>query len=233
MLSDSSLASSSAATWTLTDRMRIWRNDALNQHLYTTAIFWGSKVFTKTRDPNDGFWLAQSYFAGGMFSRAERVLTSSWDMESEENMPQQAHTQAGAKQHSTGIGHVDQTQHTHPRQPLQPSSSGSEHATFAESQTSTLQTAPSTIRPTNANQLNGNGRHDADTACVRLIDISVACRYLAAQAMIRQEKWSNAMDILGEVNPFREQQKGKAAGDRSNSARGDGGIKVCQSRVFE
>lgn len=32
----------------LVDRFRLWRQDAIMQHLYETAIFWGDKVFTWT-----------------------------------------------------------------------------------------------------------------------------------------------------------------------------------------
>lgn len=34
--------------WTMVDRMRNWRNDAMTQHLYGTAGFWGGKVFGMT-----------------------------------------------------------------------------------------------------------------------------------------------------------------------------------------
>jgi len=37
-----------APNFTLVDRMRNWRNDAMTQHLYGTAEFWGSKVFGLT-----------------------------------------------------------------------------------------------------------------------------------------------------------------------------------------
>ena len=32
----------------LVDRFRLWRQDAIMQHLHETAIFWGDKVFTWT-----------------------------------------------------------------------------------------------------------------------------------------------------------------------------------------
>lgn len=32
----------------IVDRFRLWRHDAMMQHLYQTAIFWGDKVFTWT-----------------------------------------------------------------------------------------------------------------------------------------------------------------------------------------
>lgn len=34
--------------WMLVDRMRLWRNDAMTQHLYSTADFWGSKILGLT-----------------------------------------------------------------------------------------------------------------------------------------------------------------------------------------
>ena len=37
-----------AGAWTTVDRMRCWRNDAMTQHLYDSAKFWGAKVFGMT-----------------------------------------------------------------------------------------------------------------------------------------------------------------------------------------
>jgi anaphase-promoting complex subunit 6 len=34
--------------WGIVDRMRLWRHDALMQHLYDTAAFWGDKVLSWT-----------------------------------------------------------------------------------------------------------------------------------------------------------------------------------------
>ncbi len=39
---------------------------------------------------------------------------------------------------------------------------------------------------------------------VKLVDVSVACRYLAAQCQVRQGRWAEATEMLGEINPFRE-----------------------------
>jgi anaphase-promoting complex subunit 6 len=36
------------AEWGMVDRMRLWRHDAMMQHLYDTAIFWGDKVLSWT-----------------------------------------------------------------------------------------------------------------------------------------------------------------------------------------
>lgn len=37
-----------AVPWTMVDRMRNWRNDAMTQHLYESAKFWGGKVLGLT-----------------------------------------------------------------------------------------------------------------------------------------------------------------------------------------
>ena len=34
--------------WSMVDRMRLWRHDALMQHLYETAAFWGDKILSWT-----------------------------------------------------------------------------------------------------------------------------------------------------------------------------------------
>jgi anaphase-promoting complex subunit 6 len=36
--------------WDAVDRMRLWRHDALMQHLYDTAVFWGDKVLSWTSE---------------------------------------------------------------------------------------------------------------------------------------------------------------------------------------
>jgi anaphase-promoting complex subunit 6 len=37
--------------WGMIDRMRLWRHDALMQHLYETAAFWGDKILSWTSKP--------------------------------------------------------------------------------------------------------------------------------------------------------------------------------------
>lgn len=58
----------------------------------------------------------------------------------------------------------------------------------------------------------------------RLVDMSVACRYLAAQCQMRQGKWSDATEMLGEANPFRG-----TTNSGPSIPNVDGGIKVCPS----
>jgi hypothetical protein len=35
-------------SWGMIDRMRLWRHDAMMQHLYSTAAFWGDKILSWT-----------------------------------------------------------------------------------------------------------------------------------------------------------------------------------------
>ncbi len=66
------------AASTLT-RLRRWRQDAMQQHLYDTAIFWGSKVLaleTSAAAFNDAYHLAQCFFYTHQYARAEQLLTS-------------------------------------------------------------------------------------------------------------------------------------------------------------
>ena len=76
----------------MVDRMRLWRHDALMQHLFDSAAFWGDKILSWTSkahrfftqrscfhnhgpdDPNDAFWLAQTFFMTHQYARAEQLL---------------------------------------------------------------------------------------------------------------------------------------------------------------
>ena len=60
-------------------RLRRWRQDAMQQHLYDTAIFWGSKLLaleTTAAAFNDAYHLAQCFFYTHQYARAEQLLTS-------------------------------------------------------------------------------------------------------------------------------------------------------------
>lgn len=37
-------------SWGMVDSMRIWRHDAMIQHLYETAAFWGDKILSWTSE---------------------------------------------------------------------------------------------------------------------------------------------------------------------------------------
>lgn len=62
---------------------------------------------------------------------------------------------------------------------------------------------------------------DMQKGVSRLVDMSVACRYLAAQCQVRQGNWADATEMLGEANPFRN--SGRSGPAIPNL---DGGIKI-------
>ncbi|WP_425355717.1 CDC27 family protein, partial [Pseudoalteromonas aliena] len=60
-------------------RLRRWMHDAMKQHMYGTAIFWGQQVVAlETREAayNHAYWLAQAYFLPHQYDRAEQLLTT-------------------------------------------------------------------------------------------------------------------------------------------------------------
>lgn len=63
----------------LLHRLRLWRQDAMEHHLYDTAIFWGEKIVCMEADPsqrpNDAYFLAKAYFLTHQYGRAEHLLT--------------------------------------------------------------------------------------------------------------------------------------------------------------
>ncbi|KAI9460370.1 TPR-like protein [Russula earlei] len=162
--------------WGMIDRLRLWRHDALMQHLYDTAVFWGDKVLSWTNDPNDAFWLAQTYFMTHRYSRAERLLTRPF---------------------STKPPAIPFDMKGKAREPVFPPR---------------LPVGPAAMVDVAAEQQEGVSR---------LVDMSVVCRYLAAQCLVRQGKWADATEMLGEANPFRN--SGRSGPAVPNT---DGGIKV-------
>ncbi|KAJ3573119.1 hypothetical protein NP233_g2630 [Leucocoprinus birnbaumii] len=179
--------------WGMVDRMRLWRHDALMQHLYETAAFWGDKILSWTNDPNDAFWLAQTYFMTHQYSRAERLLTrpfSTSQPKSPSTPPPAANGQSKGKGKEADISQSVNPQ----RLPMGPA--GIIEVTM-----------------------------DQQEKVSRLVDMSVACRYLAAQCQMRQGNWSDALEMLGEANPFRDSEitPGRSGPSIPNL---DGGIKV-------
>ncbi|KAF9565181.1 TPR-like protein [Agrocybe pediades] len=183
--------------WGMVDRMRLWRHDALMQHLYDTAAFWGDKILSWTNDANDAFWLAQTYFMTHQYSRAERLLTRPFPTSSSK-VPQTtvpplnghaSHFQSTTK----GKGReydVSQLMLSMPRLPMGPGG---------------LIELP----------------EEMQDKVSRLVDMSVACRYLAALCQVRQGHWNDASEMLGEANPF--SGSGRSGTSIPNV---DGGIKV-------
>ncbi|KAH9945212.1 TPR-like protein [Epithele typhae] len=173
--------------WGIVERMRLWRHDALMQHLYDSAAFWGDKIVTWTNDPNDAFWLAQTFFLKHEYSRAERLLTRPFPTTPPRTGPLAA-------------------------QPLPPSFAppASAKGKGREMPPPPLPgLGPAAAHPSRTQRLPVGPGEMVDVAVQfedgvsRLVDMSVACRYLAAQCQMRQGKWSDALEMLGESNPFR------------------------------
>ncbi|KAF8240713.1 TPR-like protein [Tricholoma matsutake] len=182
--------------WGMVDRMRLWRHDALMQHLYETAAFWGDKILSWTHDPNDAFWLAQTYFMTHQYSRAERLLTRPFPTEP-------------PKRQSTPIpptnGHMSH---------LFPSAKGKGREQDLP-QPISMPRLP--VGPVGMIEV----PEELQDRVSKLVDMSVACRYLAAQCQVRQGNWAEATEMLGEANPFRD--SGRSGPAIPNV---DGGIKV-------
>lgn len=183
--------------WGIVDRMRLWRHDALMQHLYETAAFWGDKVLSWTNDPNDAFWLAQTYFMTHQYSRAERLLTRPF--------PTTPPKRPSTPPPPTTNGHLSML--------ASAKGKGREHD---------LTQPPMTIPrlPMGPGGMIEVPEEMQDRVS-RLVDMSVACRYLAAQCLVRQGNWGEATEMLGEANPFRD--SGRSGPAVPNV---DGGIKV-------
>lgn len=45
--------------WSMVDSMRLWRHDAIMQHLYETAAFWGDKILSWTGKPGGSLFLSK------------------------------------------------------------------------------------------------------------------------------------------------------------------------------
>ncbi|KAG8213232.1 hypothetical protein J3R82DRAFT_11698 [Butyriboletus roseoflavus] len=187
--------------WGVVDRMRLWRHDALMQHLYETAAFWGDKILSWTNDPNDAFWLAQTYFMTHQYSRAERLLTR----------PFPTKTQTAEPTYPNGFDHSVAGFSAAPSFSLDTKGKGKETQPRLEPSSRLPMGPAGLIKLPEALQ----------ESVSRLVDMSVACRYLAAQCQVRQGNWSDALEILGEANPFRH--SGRSGASVPNV---DGGIKV-------
>ncbi|KDQ57264.1 hypothetical protein JAAARDRAFT_58730 [Jaapia argillacea MUCL 33604] len=165
----------------MVDRMRLWRHDAMMQHMYATAGFWGDKVLSWTNDPNDAFWLAQTYFHTHQYTRAETLLTRPFPMAVPTSPQSQNHQVNGHG--PTSFVNIKGKGKEIIDDPIDP---------VAHRR---LPMGPSAMIDIAAEHREGVSR---------LVDMSVACRSLAAQCQMQQGKWSEATEMLGEANPFRE-----------------------------
>ncbi|OWZ40936.1 anaphase-promoting complex subunit 6 [Cryptococcus neoformans c8] len=168
--------------WSMVDSMRLWRHDAIMQHLYETAAFWGDKILSWTADPNDAFWLAQTHFLTGHYLRAEKLLTEPLIPPPKGFLPPRdgSGAQDKGKRRSQGDDDV----------------------------------------------MNGLEYGEDEVLGRKLIDESLACRYLAAQCLVHQEKYVEALELVGESNPFRTLDHPTQGPDEPSQ---DGGIKLHSS----
>ncbi|OCF40492.1 anaphase-promoting complex subunit 6 [Kwoniella heveanensis CBS 569] len=184
-------------TWSMVDSMRLWRHDAIMQHLYETAAFWGDKVLSWTADPNDAFWLAQTHFLTGHYLRAEKLLTDPLPPPPKSTLFPRGSRDKGKGRSEDEDDLMDGHGHGHGHGIGQ-------------------------SRPEAGSDGVESGR---DVLGRRLVDESLACRYLAAQCLVHQEKYHEALELLGESNPFKE--AGPDTGSEKPSQ--DEGIKLHSS----
>ena len=164
--------------WGMVDRMRLWRHDAMMQHLYETAAFWGDKILSWTSklpahlrlgrvndalfcpgpdDPNDAFWLAHTYFMMHQYSRTEQLLTRPFLTTSPNSTDFLKLATNGHISPSKGKGRED------------------DDARSLYSATPRLPVGPGGMIEI---------PEDLQDRVSRLVDMSVACRYLAAQCQV-------------------------------------------------
>ncbi|GMC38584.1 unnamed protein product [Saccharomyces cerevisiae] len=133
------------------ERLRLWRFDALMQHMYRTAEYIADKVYNISNDPDDAFWLGQVYYNNNQYVRAVELITR--------------------------------------------------------------------------NNLDG---------------VNILCRYLLGLSFVKLQRFDDALDVIGEYNPFSEDPSTTAANTMSNNGNNsntsqpvtDGGIKMESSLCF-
>ncbi|THH07066.1 hypothetical protein EW145_g3642 [Phellinidium pouzarii] len=205
------------ANWSMVERMRLWRHDAIWQHLYETAAFWGDKVLSWTNDKNDAFWLAQIYFSMHHYSRAERLLTRPFPENEDDLLFANGHAQPDILDPTNIIGReVDRDKGKAKDTGVPPPR---RRPQMPDLVVPGLDTVPQFRLQTGVGVQ--NLLTDQSEGGFTLVDMSVACRYLAAQCQIRQGKWAEASEMLGEANPFRGTN-----GVGPRVANTDGGIKI-------
>lgn len=154
-------------------------------------------------DPNDAFWLAQTYFFTSQFSRAEKLLTRPFPNAPPFEPPAAAANGHGAPESAPPpfvFGQPAANAKGKARDAPGPLGMG-----IALSLGLGANLEPTAPLAHGRLPVGPSAMLDAAEEDVgRLVDMSVACRYLAAQCQMRQGKWTDAMEMLGEANPFRE-----------------------------
>lgn len=195
-----------SATWGMIARMRTWRQDAILQHLYETAAFWGDKILSWTGEPNDAFWLAQTFFLTGAYGRAERILmgtlppprmpeaaaatTSDEDAVFERNGRGKGKAPAAGRVFAADDHDGDDAQHASPAAAATAAANDSWMSEMVRQNKGGLWDALG-----EAAEVDGGGQGDGAAAApaarsvlkkgnARMVDWSMPCRYLAALSMV-------------------------------------------------
>jgi hypothetical protein len=150
---------------TIVDRLRLARNDAMQQHLYSTAAFWGSKAYEMTSDANDAFWLAQIHFLTHQPARAERILTT-------------PKPDPSMNKRDTGKGKAPALDMTLPVPPLAGTKRRRDTATAYTNGTRLTAEHMTKQASSSSSSSSSAYRNSDEPKLVRLTDISIACRYL-------------------------------------------------------
>jgi hypothetical protein len=120
-------------------------------------------------DPNDAFWLAQTYFQMHQYARAERILTRPFRT----SIIRSRSREATAEQHMNGMTTANGNTTTFGNgKGKEPAGTPAPAAALAFSR---LPVGPAAMIDVAADHLDGVSR---------LVDMSVACRYLCAQALV-------------------------------------------------
>ena len=159
-----------------------------------------------TDDKNDAFWLAQAYFMLQQYSRAERHLTRPFPDDEDDELERPI-TNGNSHPISAPLSTI----------PVPDSVRGKGRATdlfnlnslppFAAPHTQAHKTRLSLTGTDSRLPMGSSTAEDIVVEQQRpmsmLVDMSVACRYLAAQCQFRLGRWADAKEMLGESNPFR------------------------------
>lgn len=179
----------------MVEKMRTWRHDAMMQHLYETAAFWGDKVLSWTGqskrgreggrvlssssllvppplpfagDRNDAFWLAQIHFLSTQYSRALRILINPLRPP---NPPPSSVPSSSSKGKERARPHpYDDDEHD-------------DLEMEEERREREIILGEGGILSEESWEEDGGAGGKAGR---RLVDLSLACRYLAAQCQVRQ-----------------------------------------------
>lgn len=150
-------------------------------------------------NPNDAFWLAQTHFMTHQYSRAERLLTRPFPLSPPPDTPFPPHLHPqiyppGTFSSTSSVPITNGAAYSHPSQRRPQRGRGKDPASVHVHPHSQSQAAMDPMRipiqypDIYHNQLAGLtveiGGVDGEADMSRLVDMSIACRYLAAQCQV-------------------------------------------------